>query len=65
MPSAGPAANPICWSCSFVWIAQAPFGVAALWWERRHDVADQGYVSYLVESFLGFLGHPGTFHRIS
>jgi Zn-dependent protease with chaperone function len=36
-----------------VWLAQVPFGLAALWWERRHDVADQGYVSYLVESFLG------------
>jgi STE24 endopeptidase len=36
-----------------VWIAQAPFGLAALWWERRHDVAEQGYVAYLIESFLG------------
>jgi STE24 endopeptidase len=38
---------------AIVWIAQAPFGLAALWWERRHDVADQGYVPYLIESFLG------------
>nr|MDQ3726538.1 M48 family metalloprotease [Actinomycetota bacterium] len=36
-----------------VWIAQAPFGVAALWWERRHDVSEQDYVTYLLESFIG------------
>ncbi len=38
---------------ALVWIAQAPFGVLALWWERRYDVADEGYLSYLLESFLG------------
>lgn len=36
-----------------VWLALVPFGLASLWWERRHDVADQGYVAFLVESFLG------------
>jgi STE24 endopeptidase len=35
-----------------VWIAQLPFGVAALWWERRHDVSNQGYLESLLESFL-------------
>jgi STE24 endopeptidase len=38
---------------ALVWIAQAPFGVLGLWWERRYDVADEGYLSYLLESFLG------------
>ena len=28
----------------FVWLAQFPFGLAALWWERKHDVSSQGYV---------------------
>jgi len=35
-----------------VWFAQLPFGVANLWWERRHNISHQGYVSHLVESFL-------------
>ena len=29
----------------FVWLAQFPFGLAALWWERKHDISNQGYVS--------------------
>jgi STE24 endopeptidase len=36
-----------------VWLAEAPFGLVALWWERRHDVSHQAYLPYLVESFLG------------
>ena len=28
----------------FVWLAQFPFGLAALWWEREHDISSQGYV---------------------
>ena len=36
-----------------VWLAEAPFGLAALWWERRHDVSDRGYLRFLLESFLG------------
>jgi STE24 endopeptidase len=35
-----------------VWLAQVPFGLAALWWERRHGVSHQGYVAWLVDSFL-------------
>jgi STE24 endopeptidase len=35
-----------------VWLAEAPFGLAALWWERRHDVSRQGYLEWLLESFL-------------
>lgn len=35
-----------------VWLAEIPFGLGALWWERRHDVSHQGYVGWLLESFL-------------
>ena len=45
-----------------VWIAEVPFGVAAVWWKRRHGVSHQGYVAAVVQSFLQ-LG--GTFLSIS
>jgi STE24 endopeptidase len=35
-----------------VWLVEVPFGLAALWWERRHDVSHQGYLDWLLESFL-------------
>jgi len=35
-----------------VWLVEAPFGLAALWWERRHHVSHQGYLGWLLESFL-------------
>lgn len=38
---------------ALVWLAEVPFGVAALWWERRYEVSHQGYVDYLLGSFLG------------
>jgi Zn-dependent protease with chaperone function len=44
------------------WIAQVPFGLAAVWWERRHGVSHQGYAAAVVQSFLQ-LG--GTFLAIS
>jgi STE24 endopeptidase len=37
---------------SFVWLAQFPFGLAALWWERKHDVSNLDYVSWIVNDFL-------------
>jgi STE24 endopeptidase len=36
-----------------VWLAQVPFGLAAVWWERRHHISHQGYVASLLESFFG------------
>jgi STE24 endopeptidase len=39
-----------------VWFAQLPFGVAELWWERRHGISHQGYVSWIVESFFSLGG---------
>jgi STE24 endopeptidase len=31
----------------FVWLAQIPFGLADLWWERRHGVARAGYLEWI------------------
>lgn len=45
-----------------VWIAEVPFELAAVWWERRHGVSHQGYVEAAVQSFFQ-LG--GTFLAIS
>lgn len=39
-----------------VWLAQLPFGVAELWWERRHGISHQGYVSWILQSFFGLGG---------
>jgi STE24 endopeptidase len=36
---------------AIVWLVQVPFGVAALWWDRRYDVSDQGYVEWLLEDW--------------
>jgi STE24 endopeptidase len=35
-----------------VWLAEVPFDLATLWWQRRYDVSHQGYVAHLVNSFL-------------
>jgi STE24 endopeptidase len=39
-----------------VWLAQLPFGVLELWWERRHGISYQGYVSWILDSFFGLGG---------
>jgi STE24 endopeptidase len=36
---------------ALVWLSQIPFGLAALWWARRHDVSEQGYVEWLFEDW--------------
>jgi len=38
---------------ALVWLAEVPFGLAALWWQRRYGVSHQGYAPWLLESFLG------------
>jgi STE24 endopeptidase len=35
-----------------VWIAEIPFELAAVWWERRHGISHEGYVSSLLSSFV-------------
>jgi STE24 endopeptidase len=35
----------------FVWLAQFPFGLAGLWWQRRHGVSKQGYLDWAVSSW--------------
>jgi STE24 endopeptidase len=37
---------------ALVWLAEVPFGLAAVWWERRHHVSHQGYLASLIDSFL-------------
>jgi STE24 endopeptidase len=37
---------------AIVWLAEVPFALAAVWWERKHHISHQGYVSALLESFL-------------
>lgn len=37
---------------AFVWLARFPFGLAELWWERGHDVSNQGYVTWIIDDFL-------------
>lgn len=34
-----------------VWLAEVPFRLAAVWWERRHGISHQGYASSLLEGF--------------
>ena len=41
---------------AFVWLAQLPFGVAGLWWERRHDISKQGYLEWSSAAWLGLGG---------
>jgi STE24 endopeptidase len=45
-----------------LWLAEVPFNLAAVWWERKHGVSHQGYVASLLSSFLS-LG--GTFLFVS
>jgi STE24 endopeptidase len=41
---------------AIVWIAQFPFGIAELWWERRHGISHQSYLDWIVGSFFGLGG---------
>jgi STE24 endopeptidase len=38
---------------AIVWLAEVPFLLAFIWWERHHHVSHQGYVAGLIESFIG------------
>ena len=41
---------------ALVWLAQLPFGLAGLWWGRRHDVLEIGYVEFLIDDFFALGG---------
>jgi STE24 endopeptidase len=45
-----------------LWIAEIPFDLASVWWERRHGISHQGYLASLLQSFFS-LG--GTFLFVS
>lgn len=36
---------------ALVWLSQVPFGLAALWWDRRHGLSEQSYVEWLFEDW--------------
>lgn len=35
-----------------VWLAQLPFAVAELWWERRYHVSRDGYIDFIVGNWI-------------
>jgi STE24 endopeptidase len=37
---------------AIVWLTQLPFGFAAVWWERRHDISEIGYLEWAIENFF-------------
>jgi Zn-dependent protease with chaperone function len=41
---------------ALLWLAQVPFGLAALWWDRRHDVSEQGYGDWLLVNWFALGG---------
>ena len=41
---------------ALVWLAQLPFGLVEVWWSRRHDVLEAGYLEYVVGDFLALAG---------
>ena len=47
---------------AIAWLVTVPFSVAELWWHRRHDMAEEGYVEW---AFGGWLALGGEFLFIS
>jgi STE24 endopeptidase len=41
---------------AIVWLAELPFGLAAVWWERRHGVSHQGYLTSVIQGFFSLGG---------
>jgi STE24 endopeptidase len=37
---------------ALVWIAQLPFTVADIWWQRRYGIVEAGYLEWLLENWL-------------
>jgi STE24 endopeptidase len=36
-----------------VWLVRVPFTVAGVWWERRHGISHEGYVTAVLGGYLG------------
>ena len=36
-----------------LWLVRIPFGLAALWWERRHETTEIGYLEWVFGDWLG------------
>lgn len=39
-----------------LWLTQVPFGLAEIWWARRHDAAEVGYLEWLLGDWLALAG---------
>jgi STE24 endopeptidase len=39
-----------------VWLVSLPFGLVEVWWSRKHDAIEVGYVDYLFGTFFGLSG---------
>jgi STE24 endopeptidase len=39
-----------------VWLLQLPFGLAELWWQRRHDVTKASYGEWIIGGWFGLGG---------
>jgi STE24 endopeptidase len=43
---------------AIVWLVQIPFGIVDLWWQRKHDVSELGYLEWF---FLNWFALGGQF----
>jgi STE24 endopeptidase len=43
-------------SVALLWVVWVPFGLAGLWWRRRHDISHLGYGELLLEPWPRYLG---------
>jgi STE24 endopeptidase len=41
---------------AILWLAQVPVGVLDLWWQRKHDLVETGYLEWIVGSWLALGG---------
>jgi STE24 endopeptidase len=41
---------------ALAWLAQLPYGLVGLWWERRYGVSSQGYLTWALQNWIGLGG---------
>jgi STE24 endopeptidase len=41
---------------ALVWLIQLPFGLIEIWWARKKDATDVGYIDYVLGDFFGLAG---------